>query len=88
MPKDPDPEELPSDPVPSFDVTVIVHTMDKESQKIEYNGITANGLEQIITTVNLSHNVIKSNNSLTLVDTRDTLYIFNVDNITCVEIRR
>lgn len=81
-------EETVVDETPLFDVSVIIHMVDRESQRVDYKQVKAEEIDEIAATVVATYETVKKNNSMTLVVPDGSIYIFNVDNITCVEIRR
>lgn len=80
-------ETTPSEPE-KFDATLTFHTVDRESQKVRFNGISSGDLDNILATITSAFDSLTKNKSLTLATPDGGIYIFNVDNVTCVEIRR
>lgn len=74
--------------VETFDLDVYVHTVDKERQKVVFRDVTFENVNNIQTTIVSALDAMARSKALTLATPDGTLYIFNVDNVTCVELRR
>jgi hypothetical protein len=74
--------------IEAFDLTLIVHTIDRGSQKIRYEGVTQEKFDEIVSIAVSTYGALAPNKSLTLATDDGGLYIFNAANVTCVEIRR
>jgi hypothetical protein len=83
-----DVDESDTNDLPAIDITVIVHTTDNTNEKVLYKSVDYQMLDNIVATVQSALNTVRTSSMLSLASPDGTIYIFNVDNVTCVEIRR
>jgi hypothetical protein len=74
--------------VETFDLDVYVHTVDKERQKITFRNITFDDVNNVQATIISALDAMARSKALSLATPDGCIYIFNVDNVTCVELRR